>query len=126
MTKPAIEVVGLNRLVRDLKALEPELVTRLKSVNADLAADVASSARSLVPRRSGRLESSIRSSGTNRSGIVRTGSRSVPYAGPIHFGWHRRNITPHPFLYDAMDARRAHVLTEYTRALEQLTREVST
>ena len=54
-------------------------------------------------------------------GKVRAGMKAVPYAGPIHFGWGRRNITPQPFLYQAIDRRHAEVLDTYLAHLERIT-----
>jgi len=125
MNEPAVEIVGLNRFVRQLKQLEPELLDELKGANKDLASAVESAARGLVPNRSGVLSSSLRSSGTARTGVVRAGKARVPYAGPIHFGWARRNIKPNPFLWNALDSRRDEVEARYLAELERVSSEVS-
>lgn len=124
MSDPAVEIVGLNRFVRQLKKLEPDLLDELKGANKDLASTVESTARGLVPNRSGALSSSLRSSGTARSGVVRAGKARVPYAGPIHFGWARRNIAPNPFLWTALDRRRGEVEARYLAELERITAKV--
>lgn len=123
--KTGIEVDGLNRLVRQLRDLDPGLLDELKAVNARLAQDVERTARGLAPIDSGTLASSLRSSGTARSGIVRGGRRSVPYFGPIHFGWRKRNIRPNPFLYDALDRRRDDVYRQYLDAVQDVTGRVN-
>lgn len=125
MSEPTVEVIGLNRFVRQLKQLEPELLDELKAANKDLASSVESEARGLVPTRSGNLASSLRSTGTARSGVVRAGKARVPYAGPIHFGWARRNIAPNPFLWTALDRRRGEVERRYGAELERIAGEVS-
>jgi len=125
MNEPAVEIVGLNRFVRQLKQLEPELLDELKGANKDLASAVEAAARGLVPNRSGALSSSLRSSGTARTGVVRAGKARVPYAGPIHFGWARRNIKPNPFLWNALDSRRDEVEARYLAELERVSSEVS-
>lgn len=51
-----------------------------------------------APRRSGRLAGTVRGSGTKTAAVVRAGRSSVPYAGPIHWGWRARHIRPNPFL----------------------------
>jgi hypothetical protein len=73
-----------------------------------------------VPRRSGLLESSIRSSGQASGGVVRSGSVGVPYAGPIHFGWPGHNIEPQPYLYDALDDRASQVVDVYEQRVNGL------
>lgn len=124
MAKPAIRVEGLNKLVRDLQKLEGDVASSIKSLNAELADDVAQTARQKVPRLTGTLAGSIRSSGQQRTGVVRAGSRGVPYAGPIHFGWAKRNIRPQPFLYDALDDRREDVVRRWARELDKLVNKV--
>lgn len=125
MSDPAVQVIGLNRFVRQLKQLEPALLDELKGANKDLASSVEGTARGLVPTRSGQLSSSLRSSGTARSGIVRAGRARVPYAGPIHFGWASRNIAPNPFLWTALDRRRSEVEARYLAELERVSGKVS-
>jgi hypothetical protein len=79
---------------------------------------VADRARALAPRVSGRLAGDIRVE-VDRVGPdgstadVLVGSSLVPYAGPIHFGWHDRNIEPQPFLTDAQDDERDAVVALY-------------
>lgn len=58
----------------------------------------------IAPSRTGTLAGSVRGSGTKTASIVRAGSKRVPYAGPIHWGWRRRNIEPQPFLTTAAAA----------------------
>lgn len=92
----------------------------LKSIHKDAADVVLDKALALVPVRSGRLKNTLRSAATQRSGRVRAGFKRVPYAGPIHFGWPERHISPQPFLYDALDWRRAEVIQTYEYGLKQL------
>jgi len=122
--KPGIKVEGLDKLTRQMKTLEGDAVSLVKALNAELAADVADVARRKVPRRSGKLAGSIRSSGQAKTGVVRAGSRGVPYANPIHFGWAKHNIRPQPFLYDALDDRRQHVTDRWAAELEKIVSKV--
>jgi hypothetical protein len=55
---------------------------------------------------------------------VKAGGRLVPYAGPIHFGWPRHNIAPNPFIYDALDDRKAEVIDKYEAHIEALVEKV--
>lgn len=116
-----IKVQGLNGLIRGLKRAEAEdLLDKLKESNAEAARIVKDTAYPNVPVRSGNLAASLRSSATARAGVVRIGKAKVPYAGPIHFGWHRKHIAPNPFLYEAMDARIDEVTTAYWERVEKL------
>jgi hypothetical protein len=125
MSEPAVRVEGLGKVIRRIKAIEPDLVDELKAANRTIADDVTVTARTLAPKRSGRLAGSVRPGATARTGIVRAGSRSVPWAGPIHFGWARRNIEPDPFLYDALDERRDEVEERYLAAINTIADRMS-
>jgi hypothetical protein len=119
--KPGVQVEGLKGLVRALKrAGADDLLAALKSANAEAAKTVEETARPDVPSRSGKLVGSLRSSATPRAGVVRIGKASVPYAGPIHFGWPARNIAPRPFLYEALDQRADEILGLYHDRIERL------
>lgn len=118
MSSPvAVEVVGLSKVLRQMKQIDPDLVAQIKAANRDIADDVVTTARTLSPKETGTLAGSLRPGATNRTGLVRAGSRKVPWAGPIHFGWRARNIKPNPFLYDAFDERRDDVEDRYLAAM---------
>lgn len=122
MTKPSIQVDGAKELRRALKAVDGGIAD-LKAAHAESAEVVERRAEQLVPRVSGLLESTIRSAGQAAGGVVRAGRASVPYAGPIHFGWAARNIEPQPFLYDALDDRRREVVEVYEDRVGKLIRK---
>lgn len=118
-----IEIQGLRELNRAFRSLGREATGELKGVHLDAAKIVEERARQIVPKRTGRLAGTLRSAGTMRGANVRAGFARVPYAGPIHFGWARRNIRPQPFLYDALDERRSEVLDAYEKNLKRLIRK---
>lgn len=118
-----VQIEGLRELTKALNQLGDDAKNDIKSVHADAAKDVKQAAARKAPVRSGRLRSSLRSSGTKRDGRVKAGSARVPYAGPIHFGWRKRNITPQPFLYDALDDRRDAVVKRYESEINKLIRK---
>lgn len=93
----SVKVEGGARLRRTLKQAGADL-SALTDAHAAAAKLVADRARTAAPRRSGKLAQTIRPSGTKTRAVVRAGYKSVPYAGPIHWGWPRRNITAQPFL----------------------------
>jgi len=119
VTKPEIEVEGARQLKRALRQVEGG-TSDLKEIHAKSAKIVERAALPLTPRRSGKLAGSVRSSGVASGGVVRAGFAKVPYAGPIHFGWAARNISPQPFLYDALDARRGEVIAAYEDNVKKL------
>ena len=117
------EILGLREVQRDLRKLGDDTKTELKDTHKAAAEVVVLGAKRYVPYRTGRLANSIRALATNTSGRVRAGSASVPYAGPIHFGWPARRIAPQPFIYDAMDARIDEIRGLYDKRIEELIRK---
>jgi len=128
MAQPAIRIEGGRELRRAFREAGDDM-SDLKDLHKRLADDVADSAKRKVPVRSGRLQRSIRGSGTKTAARVRTGNNrksgptSVPYAGPIHFGWGARGIRPQPFLYEALDDRRHEVMDAYNRQVREIIRK---
>lgn len=120
MADPLITVKGLDRLVRDLKKISPDIAQELKSANREMAESLVPVAKSKTPRNSGRLAESVRAGATQKSGVVRAGKKAVPYAGPIHFGWPARRISPNPFLWEALDSRRSEIESEYIKRISDI------
>ena len=129
MTESAVQIEGGRELRRKLREAGDDM-TELKALHKRLADDVADTAKTKVPVRSGRLQRSIRGSGTRTSATVkagnnrRSGPSAVPYAKPIHFGWASRGIRPQPFLYDALDDRRQEVVDAYNAQIRTVLRRV--
>lgn len=109
-------------------------VQELKKVYQYSAKLVARNALPRVPRRTGRLASTMRIVTTKNGGYVRMGGkRTAPYAGPIHFGWPTRPnlakdwyggpIYPNPFLYAALDAERDAVEDAFYRGIMKVARK---
>jgi hypothetical protein len=91
-----------------------------KTINKLIAENVASEARSRAPRDTGTLAGDVRGGGTKTRAYVSVGRKKIPYAGPIHFGWPRRNIQPNPFLYEAIDSRADDVVAVYAQRVDEL------
>lgn len=75
------------------------------------------------PVQSGALDSTVRAGRGKTKAVVRAGSRRVPYAGVIHYGWPARNIAPNPFLTEALQRQRGAVLAALDRGLGDLLAE---
>ena len=121
------KVDGLKELQKEIRQTEDvELKKRLRLANKEAAQVVADQAKVEVPRRSGRLARSIGTQASQTSAFVKAGTAArVPYAGPIHFGWPKRNIRPQPFLYEAMDKRIGEVRKAYEKNLGKITKDLS-
>ena len=121
MAQPAgIKVEGLKDALYALKQIG--VPTAEVSAASQQAADiVASTARTLVPVRSGALRASIKSRKQARKVLISAGNnKSVPYANPIHFGWYydknnfiKKNILPNPFFAKALGLTRNEVYKTY-------------
>lgn len=114
------EIEGLREVQKALRDLSDDLKDAMKPTHKKAAEIVVDGAKRIAPVRTGRLAASIRAAAVRTGGRVRVGSSAVPYAGPIHFGWPARRITPQPFVYEALDPRRAEVAAVYADRLNQL------
>ena len=126
MAKPqgGIEVEGAKEFRKAMKGFVSNLED-LTAIHKRAAEMVLREARTLVPVLSGDLKDTLAARGTTKKAYIKAGSRAVPYAGPIHFGWPARNIKPQPFIYEALDERKADVLNAYEAHIEALVLKVA-
>lgn len=116
---PSVEVEGGRELRRAL-ANFAEGAGSMKEVNQSVADLVSSAAAERAPWRSHDLAGTVRGRALKTGAYVAAGLKRVPYAGPIHFGWYRHHIDPQPFLYEALDSRRAEVIATYSAGVDKL------
>jgi hypothetical protein len=119
----AVEIQGLKETQKALRGLSKATRDDMKEVHRRAGQIVVDGVQILVPVRTGALLASIKSAPLQRQGRVRIGSLSVPYAGPIHFGWPAQNIKPNPFIYDVLDSRREEVQRAYEGEIAHLIRK---
>lgn len=117
--RAAVQVEGAKELRRALKHMGADLSDMTKA-NKAAAQPVYERSRDIVPHVSGALGRTIRVSATRTRASILAGRNGVPYAGPIHFGWRRRNIEPQPFLTDALAEKRSEVVDVYERFIGEL------
>lgn len=94
------KVQGLSQVVRALQEMGLE-VDDLKDAFAKIAQEGAEAAAAAAPRKSGRLAADIRGNRAKSKAVVTAGRVSVPYAGPINYGWPSRGIEPAGFMQQA-------------------------
>lgn len=111
------KVDGLKQLRSTMRKAGDDL-SEFKDINRQAAGIVAGAAD--APTRTGTLAASIRPAGTKTAGIVRAGKKSVPYAGPIHWGWPAHNIEPQTFLTDAAKSTEPQWVPLYQERLEKI------
>jgi hypothetical protein len=78
-----VQVKGLADLRRAVKAVDAAGLTSIRVILKDASEIVASDARTIAPRRSGRLAESIRPGTSGNRAVVRD---RLPYANLIHWG----------------------------------------
>lgn len=93
-------VEGLTQVVRALQGLGLE-VDDLKAAFSKIADEGARVASGFVRSRTGRLAGDVRGNRAKSKAVVTAGRASVPYAGPINYGWPARNIAPQAFMQKA-------------------------
>lgn len=121
MAKSGVYVEGVREVVRSLERLGVA-VTDLKAVFKNIGNKVVSDAQSLVPRKSGRLAATIKSSNAKNKAIVRAGSARVPYAGVQEYGGYN-NIAPSNYLRGAVEQNQAYAVKTMDDGLRQLIRQ---
>lgn len=118
----AVKVTGAKELRKAIRQLEDAAAKKgmqgeLKGAYRTAARAIEVAAKQEAPRRSGKLAGTIKAKGTTTGAAVTAGgSKAVPYAAPIHWGWPSRPnkargwrggpIAPNKFLVRAaMDNR---------------------
>lgn len=86
MSESAIRIEGLAEFTRHLRRLDSDLPKALRLAMNEAADLVATDARKLVPRRSGRAAASIRVASTRTAVRVRAGGPKAPYYPWLDFG----------------------------------------
>ena len=129
-----VRVDGLRDLNRALKALGPEFQKELKEANIDVATFVANDARSAAYAQGGvaaKAAPSIKPTRTTGSAGVAIGGGAYPFAGGAEFGsikykqfqpWRGNDSGAGYFLYPSIRANSDRIVTEYTKALDDIMR----
>lgn len=92
-----VRVEGLSSVVRNLQRMGVE-VEDLRDAFARIAEEVKPDYQSVTPVKSGALRADYRTSKTKGKANLYVGRASIPYAGPINYGWPARNIAPRNFV----------------------------
>jgi phage gpG-like protein len=93
---------------------------QLSDAHAETAAYVAGAANAAAPRRSGTLAATVRGNRAKTSAVIKAGGAAVPYAGVIHWGWPRHNITANPFMTDTAKSTEPAWTEIYLRAITRI------
>lgn len=118
-----VQIEGLKEVQLELTRLGADAKNDMKPAHLKAAQIVANEAANRAPIRTGKLASTIRAFGRQRAGVVRVGTKQIPYAGPIVFGWPARRIKPNPFIYEAADKRRSEIAAAYSERMGEIIRK---
>lgn len=126
-----IRIEGLRDVQAALKAADGESQKQLRAVLNGAADGIVSTARGLVPRRSGRAAASLKASSSQREVRIKGGSARVPYYPWLDFGGRvgRNNSVSRPFMksgrfiYAAYNRRKPSFLEALQDGLVKLARD---
>lgn len=118
-----IRLLGGRKLRSSLKRAGLD-VDDLKAAHAAAAKYVEEVAVTRAPVVTGTLLATLRSSGSKTKATVRAGNAKVPYAGPIHWGWPDRNISPNTFITDAAQSSEGQWSQIYMDALDKIISQI--
>lgn len=128
-----VRVDGARELRRALKQAGLDLKADIKDAHKDVAQTVISRARVLVPvapvtmtsAKPGLLRDSLRPGSTQTAAIGRAGSKKVPYANPIQWGWFKRNIKPSLFMTRAASETEPQWVKQYEAKFDTILDHIS-
>ncbi|GAA3342980.1 hypothetical protein GCM10017714_33650 [Curtobacterium pusillum] len=124
MAETVVQVDGARKLRATLKAAGDDL-TDLKAAHREAAEIAARASAALAPvGPTGRLQRTIRASGTKTAGVIRAGTARVPYAPVIHWGWPKRRIKAQPFLSDGARDSEGRWLPVYINHLDTIVQRI--
>lgn len=97
MASGGVYIEGLRETTRAFEKAGVD-VEELKEAMGRVASEAADTMQGFTPTRSGALRASVRGNRAKGKAVVTIGKARVPYAGPIAYGWAKRNIRPANFI----------------------------
>ena len=119
MADAGVKIQGAKQLRASLKRAGVDMED-MKDANAAVGALVAEAAAAQAPRRTGKLAASVRGNRAAGRAQVLAGRATIPYAGPIHWGWAAHNIDPNPFMSVAAQDTEPIWVERYTDAISRI------
>lgn len=86
MAEPLVTVEGAAQLRLTMRRAGIDM-QRMKDAHSAVAKVAENAIAGRAPRNTGKLASTIRSSGTTRAAVVRAGFKATPYPGANNWGW---------------------------------------
>jgi hypothetical protein len=117
------KVEGLKPLQKALKNLGDGAEKQLRPIMLQGAQTGLAIARPLTPFKDGDLVGSLRAKATMTTGYLTAGSKKVPYAPAIHWGWPAHNIAGDQFLTEAAGKAEPTVVADANASMAHLIRK---
>lgn len=117
-----VKVEGAKRLRSTLKkaGLDMKDLTKLNKEAANIVVPVAKALAPVGDPKNGHIKTTIRAGATQKAGIIRAGSKRLPYGGPQHWGWPARNITAKPWISEAAKSSESQWVQNYFDGLMEV------
>lgn len=126
MAGAQVEIRGARELRRHLRKAGVDM-KQLKPVNKAAGEIVKTAATRTAPvgtrikrAKTKRLKDTLAVFATTTGARIRAGSKSVPYAGVIHWGWPKRGIKAQPFIADEAKKTEPQWLRLYEKHMEKI------
>lgn len=114
-----IRVTGLSRTLRAMEKAGASAADMRDLMHA-IGTTVVTAARPRARHKTGALAATIRAGRGKTKAVVRAGTARVPYAGPQHYGWPARHITPNPFLTTTITDTQTQLVNQLDAGLTRL------
>lgn len=114
----SVRIDGLNAAIRALAAIGIDAEDMKDSMSV-IARFGAMRAAEFAPKRSGKLAGDIRGNRAKAKAVITSGRKSIPYAGPINYGWPKHNITAAGYMQKADKSIQPWALRRLQRDLNQ-------
>lgn len=115
MGKSGLYVQGLREITRGFEKAGVD-VEELKDVMGPIADEAVRVMKPFIPEKSKALQASARGNRAKGKAVVTIGrGKTARYAGPIQYGWKKRNIRPARFVErtdDVMETRAVQMLED--------------
>lgn len=115
---------GLRTAAAQFRATGADM-QQLKSSYKKMAGVVKNNVGHVVPVRSGTLKRTLRASATQKSGVVRAGTKKVVYAGVINYGWPKHNIKAQNFMQTGLSMSEAEIISLYAQAMDDALKTIN-
>lgn len=114
-----IRVQGLTQMRKALDRAGAG-ATDMRDALGRIATAVEPDYKRRTPAKSGRLRGSYRVGKSKAKAVIYVGSRAAPHAGPINYGWRKRNISPAHFVAQGDATAGPKAATQLEHELSQL------